>query len=307
MLRFTLRQLEAFYWTAKLGTAHAAADHLSLTQPAVSTRIRELEGTLGLALFRRSQQRIELTAEGINALAYAERVLGAGQDLELLGRGASPLRGVLRLGADESSATVGMAETLTRLKARHPDLRIELTVDVGKVLSEKVEKRELDVALHSGGTTSAHVTRKPMGAIRFCWVAGQTSGFPAGRVQPAMLADLPIVTHKAPTTLHSLVDDWLRTGGHAFRTFHSCNSLALMLDLVRHGHAIAVLPYALLRPYVESGEVRILEADPPLPMAQCFISYTDTAQAAGVQAFIEVAQAVYADKQFFSPIESLPD
>mgnify|MGYP002039025406 CR=1 FL=1 len=41
MLRFTLRQLEAFYWTAKLGTAHAAADHLSLTQPAVSTRIRD--------------------------------------------------------------------------------------------------------------------------------------------------------------------------------------------------------------------------------------------------------------------------
>jgi len=52
-MRFTLHQLEAFVWTARLGTVHAAARHLHLTQPAISHRIRDLEEELGTQLFDR--------------------------------------------------------------------------------------------------------------------------------------------------------------------------------------------------------------------------------------------------------------
>jgi DNA-binding transcriptional LysR family regulator len=55
-MRITLRQIEAFYWTAKLGSIHAAADHLNFSQPAVSARIKELEGALNLELFTRTKQ-----------------------------------------------------------------------------------------------------------------------------------------------------------------------------------------------------------------------------------------------------------
>jgi Bacterial regulatory helix-turn-helix protein, lysR family len=52
-MRFTLAQLKAFYWIAKLGTVRDAARHLNLAQPTVSLRIRDLETALGTMLFER--------------------------------------------------------------------------------------------------------------------------------------------------------------------------------------------------------------------------------------------------------------
>ena len=53
-MRLTLAQIETFYWIARLGSFHAAARRLSLTQPSISGRIRELELDLGCALFDRT-------------------------------------------------------------------------------------------------------------------------------------------------------------------------------------------------------------------------------------------------------------
>ncbi|MBD9663260.1 LysR family transcriptional regulator [Variovorax sp. VRV01] len=123
-MRVTLRQLEAFYWTAKLGSVHAAAGHLNFSQPAVSARIRELEDVLALHLFTRNKQRLQLTPEGRQALAHAERVLGEAQDFERLSRGGPSLEGVMRLGADESTAMVVLSEILSQLKRSHPNLTV---------------------------------------------------------------------------------------------------------------------------------------------------------------------------------------
>ena len=58
----TLRQLEAFYWIARLGSFHAAARHLHVAQPSVSARVRELERHLGVPLFERSGRGLRPTA-----------------------------------------------------------------------------------------------------------------------------------------------------------------------------------------------------------------------------------------------------
>ena len=52
-MRFTLAQLEAFYWIATLGTVRDAARHLNLAQPTVSLRLRDLETAFGAVLFER--------------------------------------------------------------------------------------------------------------------------------------------------------------------------------------------------------------------------------------------------------------
>jgi len=47
-MRITLRQIETFYWIAKLGSIHAAANHLNFSQPALSSRVKELEGAMDM-------------------------------------------------------------------------------------------------------------------------------------------------------------------------------------------------------------------------------------------------------------------
>jgi DNA-binding transcriptional LysR family regulator len=59
-----LRQVETFYWAAKLGSFSAAAERMNATQSTVSMRIQEIERDLGVALFDRVQRTARLTPKG---------------------------------------------------------------------------------------------------------------------------------------------------------------------------------------------------------------------------------------------------
>ncbi|WP_447776930.1 LysR family transcriptional regulator [Variovorax boronicumulans] len=103
MLRITFRQLEAFHWAATLGSVNAAARHLFVSQPAITARVRELEGILGHALFARSQQGVQLTAAGGELFQRVQVLLQAGEDFERRGgRPPPPLTAGLRDCVDES-------------------------------------------------------------------------------------------------------------------------------------------------------------------------------------------------------------
>jgi DNA-binding transcriptional LysR family regulator len=299
-MRITLRQVEAFYWTGTLGSVHAAAEHLNFSQPAVSARIKELESALNVALFTRQSQRVKLTEEGRNALAYAERVLSAGQEFERLGRAGPALEGVLRLGSDESTAMVALSEILTELKRGHPRLLVELTIDVGAVLKEKLRKREIDIALHTSASAVLHVIDEQLGWVDFQWVAARELDVPEGPFIPAVAAKLPIITNPPPSTLNAAVRQWLRSGGLEFEAVNSCNSLSLMLRLVRAGHAIAVLPTPVLREQIAAGEVRCLPAQPRIPPIAYYASYLkeDTGRDASV--VVEIAKTVLTAERFFT-------
>lgn len=299
-MRFTLRQIEAFYWSAKLGSIHGAANHLNFSQPAVSSRIKELEAALNLELFSRKNQRIQLTAAGRNALAHAERVLNAGKDFEQLGVSAAPLEGVLRLGSDESTAMVALTEVLTQLKLRHPRLIVELIIDVGSVLTEKLRRRELDIALHTNSTAASHVIDELLGWVEFQWVASREMEVPDGLFVPAVAAKLPIVTNSPPSTLNGIVHKWLHSGGQGFDGVNSCNSLSLMLRLVRAGHAVAVLPVAILREQLAAGELRVLPAKPDISPSPYYASYLKEEYGPGTAVIIEIVRSALEGSRFFT-------
>ena len=299
-MRVTLRQIEAFYWTAKLGSIHAAANHLNFSQPAVSSRVKELEGALNMELFSRKNQRVQLTPAGRNALAHAERVLNAAQDFERLGGAGPPLEGVLRLGSDESTALLALAGVLSQLKLRHPKLNVELSIDIGAVLTEKLRKRELDVALHTYAGAASHVFDELLGWEEFLWIAARDLPVPEGEFVPAVASRLPIVTNSPPSTLNALVRKWLQGGGQDFEGVNSCNSLQLMLQLVRAGHAIAVLPEPLVREHLATGELRLLPARPHIPPVPYYASYLKEARGPLTEAIVEIARAVLGQVRFLA-------
>ncbi len=146
-MRISLQQIETFYWTARLGGFHAAARHQHLTQPTISARIQELESQLGAQLFERGRGGSGLTLAGQDALSQAEKILNLADEFARIGERRDPMRGLLRLGANESTAMAGLTELLTQLKATYSGLRIEITVDLGAQLSRRMIARELDLAI----------------------------------------------------------------------------------------------------------------------------------------------------------------
>jgi DNA-binding transcriptional LysR family regulator len=300
-MRISLRQLEAFYWTAKLGSIHSAAGHLNFSQPALSARIKELESVMGMELFSRKNQRVQLTPAGRNALVHAERILSASQEFERLGGGGvPPLEGVLRLGSDESTAMVALTQVLSQVKLRHPKLIVELRIDVGTVLTGMLRKREIDIALHTNSGAASHVIDELLGWVEFQWIASRDLPIPPGDFVPSVATQFPIITNSPPSTLNGVVRKWLRDGQVEFEAVNTCNSLQLMLGLVRAGHAAAVLPLSILREQLASGELRVLPARPHIPLAPYYASYLKEAQGPGTAVVVDIAKTVLATEGYFA-------
>ncbi|HSV80587.1 MAG TPA: LysR family transcriptional regulator [Ramlibacter sp.] len=271
-MRFTLHQLEAFVWTARLGTVHAAARHLHITQPAVSHRIRDLEEELGTQLFERQNQRLMLTDLGRNVLVYADRVMSSAQEMARLDL-RQTITGLIRMGVDESCATVGMPQILKDIKDSYPALRVDLTVGGGAQLLEKINSHELDVALHTGQSTQPDVTSQFIGLTQHLWVAAHDLMLPEGDFLPSHTLNYRIVSNAPPSTLHASAARWLVSDGYAFEEYSACNSLSLMVSLVVSGHAIAMLPASITRPHVAANAMKVLPAKPEVPLVPYYFSY----------------------------------
>ena len=76
-----LRQLRAFAAVHDTGSVSAAARKVSLTQPALSRRISELESALGVRLFDRAGGRLRLTSEGESLLRHSRNVFAEVESL----------------------------------------------------------------------------------------------------------------------------------------------------------------------------------------------------------------------------------
>ena len=76
---YLLQQLAGF---AEYGTLSAASRQLHTSQPAMTRAMKKLEGELGVALFQRTKNRMELNETGRYAAKYARRILDESQDFE---------------------------------------------------------------------------------------------------------------------------------------------------------------------------------------------------------------------------------
>jgi DNA-binding transcriptional LysR family regulator len=272
-MKLSLQQLETFYWIARLGGFHAAARHLHLTQPTVSTRIQELEETLGVKLFERARQRVELTAAGRDVLAQAEKMLHLADEMQNLRSGRDPMRGLLRLGTNESTAMAGLLDLLAQLNKNYPDLRIELTIDIGAALSRRLNARELDVAILSDPISSPHVVDEAIGKADFQWVASSRMPLTKSEFTPEDIAAQRIVVTPTPSSLYLVAMEWFRNADLEPENLGTCNSMLLMNKLVAAGHAVSVLPVAVVRAEIEAGVIRKLPVKPAITPRPYYVSY----------------------------------
>jgi DNA-binding transcriptional LysR family regulator len=276
-MRASLAQLEAFYWIARLGSFHAAARHLHVTQPTVSARIAELENLLGARVFERDRQKAELTTRGRGMVDSVDRMLRLSDDIAQHSGSNRTLRGLLRLGAVESVALLALPRLLPRFIASYPDLKVELTLDVGASLSRKLNAGELDVAILTDPQVNDSITVEPVGRVELAWMASHQFKLPKRVIQPRDLRKLPIFTMPNPSTIFISMSHWFDAAEVEPEHVSSCNSLALMARLIVEGQGVAVLPTALMKAEIDSGLIRILTTRMPLTPGTMAVAHSGPA------------------------------
>jgi len=144
----TLRQLRYLSALAKHGHFGRAAEACSVTQPALSMQIRDLEQTLGVAVVERRPGEVMLTDVGREIARRGEEVLTASRDLVDFARHRTGLlTGRLTLGAIPSLAPYLLPRILPLLQSRFPELRLELRETQTRQLIEDIKSGELDAAM----------------------------------------------------------------------------------------------------------------------------------------------------------------
>jgi LysR family hydrogen peroxide-inducible transcriptional activator len=144
----TLRQLRYFGALAEHRHFGRAAEACSVTQPALSMQIRELEDQLGVELVERRPGEVALTDIGAEVARRAENVLTAAHDLIDFARHRDKLlTGRLQLGIIPSLAPYVLPKILPALQSRYPELRVELRETQTRPLLEELTHGKLDAVM----------------------------------------------------------------------------------------------------------------------------------------------------------------
>jgi DNA-binding transcriptional LysR family regulator len=294
----TLAQLEALHWIVQLGSVRAAAEHLHLTQPTVSLRVRALERALDCKLFSREGRRLRPSAAGTELALHAESMLALARRIAGAELARDPLRLRLRLGAPDSFAAVCLPHLLRRLGRRNPDLKVGLTVENSSLLERQLQARKLDLAFISSAAPAPGVRSELLGQQELAWVAGPRPGLPRRTLEPGDLARHQVFTNPEPSRLIVLVRDWFSRGGVHAPRISTCNSLSVVARLTSAGAGVSLLPTAVIRSELHSGALQRLATRPPVEPQRLYAAYHADAAGGTIDALLALAQDVVARTRF---------
>ncbi len=146
MARMQLKHLRTFLSVASTLNFTKAAEKVHLAQSSVTEQIQALESDLGVALFDRSQRKLELTEAGATLVEYAESLLALASDARAaVGASAGTVRGVLAVGALETLAARWLPPLLGEFQARHPGVQVNLQIAGTGELRNAVRDGSLDL------------------------------------------------------------------------------------------------------------------------------------------------------------------
>ena len=262
-MNIDLKQLETFVRVAELQSFGRAAEKLNTTQPNVSGRIAKLEASLDAALFERRYGTVELTVKGHELLAYASEVLKASENFLVAANRPALFDGILRLGTTELVAHTWLRLFLREMKARFPNIRVELTIDLSTAIDRELVARNLDLGLHNQPFESNLSGELSLGSHPFVWVAAP-SLYPQG----VFSADDHSSHHPtaAPTILSPARDTivYEQVKLHTVRHLPvarivTTNNLSASLYMAIDGIGIAALPESMVKEYVARGELALID------------------------------------------------
>jgi DNA-binding transcriptional LysR family regulator len=149
------RLLRAFVAVAREGHVSRAAEHLCLTQPAVSLQLKELARLTGLDLYSRTSHGVRLTHDGAALLPWAERALRGLDDLaHAAQRMKGSPRGTLRVGTILDPEFTRVGAFLHELVTLAPELQPELHHGISGTVLHQLMAGAIDVGYYLGDATA---------------------------------------------------------------------------------------------------------------------------------------------------------
>jgi len=268
-----LRQLATFVAVAEDGSFTRAADRLHVVQSAVSAGVRNLEKELGTMLFDRSTHSVKLTDSGRALLPEARATLAAAQAArDAVDEARGGLRGTVVLGTMQAQGmrAVDLAGVLAAFRTEHPGVELTIRHSGGSSeMANEVRDGRLDLAFVAlpgdapPGLALIPLAREP---IMLAVPAGHPHAHSAD-IELAALAAETLVDLPAGWGIRIAVDRSFAAAGVTHPVTYEVNDTATMVEFIRNGLAIGMLPRSLVENTTDIAFVPIRHHPPQFQTA----------------------------------------
>ena len=234
--------LQVFKCVVDEGGIIKAARKLHRVPSSVTTRVKQLEASLGVTLFHRDRQRLHLSPTGELLLAYAERLIQLSDEACAVVSGGMP-QGVLKLGALESTAASRLPRILADFHRRYPEVRLELTTGTNDDLMNKVADRRLDAAFIAEAPAARVLEHTPVFSERLI-VISSSDHAPISRARDVEGASL--IAFPEGCAYRRVLQRWLGRDSLATLRVLELSSYHAIVACVASGTGIALVPESVL-------------------------------------------------------------
>lgn len=248
MPRLDIDALQTLCAIADHGGVTRAADHMPLSQSAISHKIKRLEDHLGCQLLARRPGAPLLTEEGSGLVTYARRILSL-HDEALASLSRRTLSGKIRLGMTEDVTSGDLSKILGRFTRLHPDVAVRTHVRQSLVLSDKIRRGDIDIALMQLFSDEVLPGDQPLYSDRLHWVKSRD-------FTPDPSRPLPFLSYDADCFYKNRALETPPDCG--LEIVLECASSAGIRSAVQAGLGIALLPARYI-----SDDMDILDAQMP--------------------------------------------
>lgn len=230
-----------------------AADHLALSQSAVSHKVRRLEKALDCDLLARRTGGPLFTEAGLRLLGYARRMTDL-HDEALAALGKKPVSGTIRLGMTEDTTSGDISRILGRFTRLHPDTQVRTRISQSLTLDDWLTKDEIDIAVMQVFQQDLRPDDLVLFEDQLFWIKS-----PDLRIDPSR--PVPFLAFDSNCFYKHWAMSEGTQPGHRFNTVFECPSIAGILASVRSGLGVALMNGLHISPDIDV--IRDVFPEPP--------------------------------------------
>lgn len=245
------------------GNYTRAAEQLSLTQPAVSQHIKQIEKELDISIFVRSGGKIKLTPEGKLIIQYAERVVSLYEKLQQALVDQKRMINRLQVGITHTSESNVVTEVLAKYtEQKNNNVSITIITDTISNLYDMLKNYKIDIAIVEGSLTDSSLNSVMLDTdYLVCTVSNEN---PLSRQSMVTLDELKkerLILRLPSSGTRNLFAAHLESRNISIEEFNvtlEVDNIATIKDLVRRNYGVSILPRSACMDEVKKGKMTVL-------------------------------------------------
>jgi len=265
-----------FYSIANHGSITKAAEHLYITQPAVSRSIRQLEGEMGCTLFIRTRKGVKLTQEGEILYQYIEQAFNFITAAEKkINDVKNLMSGEVRIGVSDTLCKHYLVPYLKLFNTLHPDIKIQVTCPTTPGIINLLKSGKIDFGIVNMPYYDDQLNFKNVMSVQDCFIAGEKYKHLHYKMQPlSEIVKYPILLLEKSSNSRLYIDQYFLNNSIPVIPDFELGNIDLLIHFARYDFGIACVIKNFIEDDLDSGrlyEIKPIERIPPRSIGVCWL------------------------------------